>query len=175
MKIELLIAAQACLLAVPAFAQEDPPPGSFSKLPEYQVLGEPASPEDAEAIGTVMRRFAEAWSAGDASAAASLYAEDAEWTNAFGDVVRGSDNLQMFLSWVFSRDEEASEGESAQSRPLSLRYLGDDVAVVHGRTMSTRGAARSGEGPRRVHVTFILAKQSGEWRIVHQMIMDARE
>jgi uncharacterized protein (TIGR02246 family) len=175
MKIELLIAAQTCLLAAPVFAQETPPPGSYSTLPEYQVFGEPASPQDAEAIGMLMRRFSEAWGAGDASATASLYAEDAEWTNAFGDVVRGPDNLRAFLGWVFSRDEEASEGESMRSRPLSLRYLGDDVAVVHGLTMSTRGAARSGAGPRRVHVTFILAKQNGEWRIVQQMIMDARE
>jgi hypothetical protein len=28
---------------------------------------------------------------------------------------------------------------------------------------------------RRVHNTFVLAKEEGTWRIVHQMIMDARE
>lgn len=176
MRIELMIAVHACLLAAPVLAQEEPPPGSYSTMPEYRVFGEPASPEDADAIQGLMRRFGEARRAGDARATAAAFADDAEWTNAFGDVVRGSDNLETFLGWLFSGDDETTrEGESTQYRPLSLRYLGDDAAVLHGLTMSTRGEARSGEGARRVHITWVLAKQNGEWRIVHQMIMDARD
>lgn len=60
-------------------------------------------------------------------------------------------------------------------QPVSLRYVGDEVAILHGVTMSTRGEARSGTGERRVHTTTVLAKEDGAWRIVHQMIMDARE
>ncbi|HEU0223803.1 MAG TPA: SgcJ/EcaC family oxidoreductase [Steroidobacteraceae bacterium] len=139
------------------------------------MFGE-ATQEDAQAIGALMRQFSEARQSGDAERAAAFFAEDVEWTNAFGDVVRGSDNLQKFLGWLFSQDEEGTtEGEATQYRPLSTRYIGDDVAVLHGMTLSTRGEARSGEGPRRVHLTFVLAKQHEEWRIVHQMIMDARD
>lgn len=171
----LLCATSVCLLSAPAFAQEAPPPGSYSTHPEYQVFGEAASPEDAQAIRTLMEQFSEARQAGDAEATAAFFAENVEWTNAFGDVVRGSDNLQAFLGWLFAHDENnAAEGEAMEYRPLSLRYLGDDVAILHGVTLSTRGEARSGEGPRRVHLTFVLAKVDEEWEIVYQMIMDAR-
>lgn len=170
-----LFAILVVLLPAPAFAQEGPPPGSSSKLPEYRVFGE-ATPKDAEAIGMLMRQFSEARQGGDAARTAAFFADDVEWTNAFGDVVRGSDNLQKFLDWLFSQDEKGTtEGEAMKYRPVSIRYLGDDVAVLHGMTLSTRGEARSGEGPRRVHLTFVLAKQNEKWRIVYQMIMDARE
>lgn len=171
-----LFAGQLCLFASLALAQDSPPAGTYSTHPEYRTFGEPASSQDAEAIQNLMRRFGEARSAGDAEGTAAVFADDVEWTNAFGDVVRGSDNLQKFLGWLFSEDEEGTrEGESTQYQRVSLRYLGDDAAVLHGMTMSTRGEARSGEGARRVHITFVLAKQSNEWRIVHQMIMDARD
>lgn len=175
MREQTLFAILIFLLPAPSFAQEGPPPGSYSTLPEYKVFGE-AAPEDAQAIGMLMRQFSEARQAGDAERTAAFFAEDVEWTNAFGDVVRGSDNLQKFLDWLFSQDEEGTtEGEAMQYRPVSIRYLGDDVAVLHGMTLSTRGEARSGEGPRRVHLTFVLAKRDEKWRIVYQMIMDARE
>ncbi|HSJ15678.1 MAG TPA: SgcJ/EcaC family oxidoreductase [Longimicrobiales bacterium] len=176
MRRRLLCTTLVCLLATPAFAQENPPPGSSSTLPEYEVFGEPASPEDAAAIMALMRRFSQARAAGDAEATAAAFADDVEWTNAFGDVVRGSDNLQTFLAWLFARDVEMTTArEVMEYRPVSLRYLGEDVAIVHGMTLSTRGEARSGEGPRRVHLTFVLARQGGEWKIVYQMIMDARD
>lgn len=175
MKALTLFAMLVALFPAPALAQEGPPPGSSSTLPEYKVFGE-AAPKDAEAIGLLMRQFSQARQAGDAERTAAFFAEDVEWTNAFGDVVRGSDNLQKFLAWLFSQDEKGTtEGEAMQYRPVSIRYLGDDVAVLHGMTLSTRGEARSGEGPRRVHLTFVLAKQNEQWRIVYQMIMDARE
>lgn len=175
MRVLTLFAIMAALLPAPGFAQEGPPPGSSSQLPEYRVFGE-ATPKDAEAIRMLMRQFGEARQSGDGERTAAFFAEDVEWTNAFGDVVRGSDNLQKFLDWLFSQDEEGTtEGETMEYRPVSIRYLGDDVAVLHGMTLSTRGEARSGEGPRRVHLTFVLAKQSETWRIVYQMIMDARE
>ena len=176
MRRHLRLAALVWLVAVPALAQEGPPAGSYSTLPEYKVFGAVASPEDAQAIATLMRQFSAARQAGNAEATAAFYAEDAEWTNAFGDVVRGSDNLQTYLGWLFSLDEAGTrEGESMEYRPLSLRYLGDDVAVLHGMTLSTRGEARGGEGARLVHLTFVLAKQDGAWKIVYQLIMDARE
>ena len=48
------------------------------------------------------------------------------------------------------------------------------MAVAHGQTTSTRGETRSGEGTRQNHVTFVWAMVEGEWKIVHQMTMDAR-
>lgn len=184
MKHTLLFTATFCLAAStavaqdspPTGAQDEPPAGTYSTSPEYRIFGEPASPQDAEAIRDLMRQFGQARGANDAKGAAAAFAEDAEFTNAFGDVVRGSDNVEKFLTWLFAGDEPGTtQGEGASYRPLSIRYLGDDAAVIHGMTQSTRGEARSGEGARRVHLTWVVAKEDDEWRIVHQQITDARD
>ena len=170
----LKFSALSGLLVTPCFGQDDPP-GLQPEPAEFRVFGTPSSPEAGDAFSEASRGFSEAWGRGDAAAVASYYADDAEWTNAFGDVVRGRADLRAFLTWLFAQDDEAtSAGEMTESRLISLRYLGDDVAVAHGQTRSTRGEARSGEATRQNHVTFVWAKVEGEWRIVHQMIMDAR-
>ena len=174
MKHILLLSALSCSLVTPCIGQ-DTPPGLQPEPPEYRVFGEPSSPEAGVALEEAGRGFSEAWGSGDAEAVASYYADDAEWTNAFGDVVRGPADLRAFLTWMFARfDEATSAGETINSRRVSLRYLGGDVAVIHYQTTSTRGEARSGEETRQNHLTFVWAKVRGEWKIVHQMIMDAR-
>lgn len=60
-------------------------------------------------------------------------------------------------------------------RPISVRYLGDDAAVVHMYTESPRGTSRNaGEDLRRTHFHLVLGKQDSAWKIVHTAIMDAR-
>lgn len=175
MKHPLLLSALSCLLVAPCFGQ-DIPPGLQPEPTEFRSFGEPSSAVAGDALDEAIGGFSEAWGSGDAGAVASYYADDAEWINAFGDVVRGSADLQAFLTWIFAQSDEAtSAGETTNTRGISMRYLGGDVAVTHGQTTSTRGEARGGEETRQVHVTFVWAKLDGEWKIVHQMIMDARE
>lgn len=162
------------LLVSPSFAQDDPP-GLQPDPPEFRTYGEATSPEVGQALSAASRGFGDAWGRGDAAAVASYYASDVEWTNAFGDVVRGAADLEAFLNWMFARrDEAVSAGEKTNFQLISLRYLGDDVAITHGQTTSTRGENRSGEGPRRVHTTSVWARVDGKWKIVHHMVMDAR-
>jgi uncharacterized protein (TIGR02246 family) len=165
------------LLSAPSFSQDKQSSTEFPiTLPEYKTFGEAPSQEDEEAIWKLMGKFSKARASVDAETVASCFAEDVEWTNAFGDVVRGRDNLQKFLERLFSEDDMGTtEGESLGYKPISTRYLGEDVAILHGVTMSTRGASRSGEGIRYVHISFVLEKKNGEWLITYQMIMDARE
>jgi len=158
----------------------------YAPLPEYRVFGEPATASDAEAIADVMRRFGQAWGSSDVDGALAAYAEDAEWTNAFADVRRGRQELRDQFTRLFERFESGSnEGaetgeEEASQAPMkrgsvSLRYIGNDAAVIHSYTESDWGMNRDGGGLRRVHLTFVLEKQqNGAWLIVHQMIMDAR-
>jgi uncharacterized protein (TIGR02246 family) len=162
------------LIATPCLGQDSPP---SAELPEYRVFGEAATPEDAEALTEVLMQFGEAWGSSDAEAVAAVFTDDAEWTNSFGTTVRGADELADHLGRLFSEysDTAYAAKEETSYRPVSMRYVGDDAAIVHGMTRSTRGEARSGEGERRVRTTTVLAKANGEWRIVHQMIMDERE
>jgi hypothetical protein len=58
---------------------------------------------------------------------------------------------------------------------ISIRYLGEDAAVVHMYTEGQRGASRNeGEEVRRTHLHLVLAKQTAAWKVVHTAIMDAR-
>ncbi len=161
------------LIATPCLGQDSP---SAAEVPVYRVFGEAASPEDAQALTEVLMQFGEAWGSSDAEAVAAVFTDDAEWTNSFGTTLRGADELATFLGRMFSEfSDTTSAGEEMSYRPVSMRYVGDDAAIVHGMTRSTRGEARSGEDERRVRTTTVLAKANGEWRIVHQMIMDERE
>jgi len=158
----------------------------YAPLPEFRVFGKPAAVSDEAAISDLMRRFGQAWGTQDVDSAVAAYTDDAEWINAFADVYRGHEELRGQFTRLFERFEsgedeaEGAEGNKAQ-RPamkrgqLSLRYIGDDAAVVHSYTESDWGVSRDDSGLRRVHITFVLEKQqAGNWLIAHQMIMDAR-
>ena len=60
-------------------------------------------------------------------------------------------------------------------KTISIRYLGDDAAVVHLYTDGQRGPSRNeGEALRRTHLHLVLEKQSADWKVAHTAIMDAR-
>lgn len=169
-----------------AQAQEEGVEAEYAPLPEHRVFGEPATDSDEEAIMGLMQRFGQAWGTQDVDGAVESYTADAEWINAFADVYRGHEELRGQFAQLFKRfesdpDEAGEDDQGQQSRPemkrgqLSLRYIGDDAAVIHSYTESDWGVSRDGGGLRRVHITFVLEKQEdGHWLIAHQMIMDAR-
>jgi len=158
----------------------------YAPLPEFRVFGEPATASDEAAITDLMRRFGAVWSTQDVDGVVETYAEDAEWINAFADVYRGHEELRGQFAQLFERfesgpDKADAEAEHEAARPemkrgrLSLRYIGDDAAVLHSYTESDWGVNRDGGGLRRVHMTMVLEKQqNGTWLIAHHMIMDAR-
>ena len=154
-------------------AQETQSP--YEALPEFVTIGAPASEEDLAAIREVLMKGGVAWGSGDASALASIYSEDAEWMNAFGQVRRGSEAIEAYLGDLFEdQDEEMAEFEEQSGSAISLRFIGDDVAIFHGVTRSTRMGALEGAEERRVHNTQVLEKRGDTWMIVHDHISDAR-
>ena len=156
-----------------------------ARYPEFKVFGNPVSDQDKEAVWKVMEKLGEGWRTGDAGLVASCYAADAEWTNAFGNVEHGRENIQKYHQWFFkefnlgnantdAENDPAEDKDKFEGRGISIRYLGDDVAVSHGLTFTAMGKA-AGKELRKIHTTYVLAKQDGKWEIVHQMIMDERE
>ena len=127
----------------------------YPKLPDSQTYGTPATPEDGQAVFEVLRQFG----------------------NAFGVIVKGAENISKYFTWLFSRDtaNAGSSSEMSNSKFISLRYVGKDVAIYHGMTISQRGQSRRGTGDRRNHVTFVIANKNDKWLITHQMIMDERD
>lgn len=157
------------LLPVSSFAEYYP-------VPEYVVYGTPSQQNDSETIDLLLTNFRDAWSSQDAKKVAEIHSLDANWTNAFGRVFRGSQNLETFLKEdlfpSYPRNVAAQEMESFS--PISRRYIGSDTVVVHAYTISKRGSALSGD-ERRIYFDFVIARLNDDWKIVHQTISDIRE
>lgn len=137
-------------------------------LPAAQVLGRAARPDDAEAVSNLLLRLKEAWRDRDAEAVAALYADDAEYVNAFGVAIRGAAELRKFLAWTFSHEQPTDPLENGSRRSLSTRYLGEDLVLLHevGRPRDG-GLVEAGEP--RVHNSYLLERRGAEWRIVHHV------
>lgn len=142
-----------------------------------RTYGQPASPEARQAIDALIEKHKDAWARQDTDAYIVLHSEDTEWINAYARLFQGSEPLADFIEHRLfpAFDPRTSREEIANMRTISVRYLGNDAAVVHMYTDSRRGPARNeAEDVRRVHVHLILGEEGGQWKIDHTVIMDAR-
>ena len=140
--------------------------------PPLQVIGDPPSDDDVAALESLFETYHEAWWAEDHESLIATYWPDAHWTNAFGLVLRGHEEMRAFFPVMF-RQFDASE--TAKSKTIHIRFIGDDVAIVQRFTQSGGGIAnRDGEGQRQIQITNVLQKRNGQWKTLHQMIMDVR-
>lgn len=147
------------------------------EIPEFRIYGEPASAEDRAAVDGLVQKFKDAWARQDTPALVALHASDTEWVNAYARIIRGAEPLGSFLrERLFPAfDPAISRQEAANMRTISIRFLGDDAAVVHLYTDGQRGASRNAdEETRRTHMHLVIEQRESAWRIVHTAIMDAR-
>lgn len=171
LRIVMLGALAAAALAVPGIAQER------REIPPTRAFGQPHDEAERTAVEALIVEYKRAWGAEDADALVALHSEDTEWINAYARMFRGSEALGEFLEHRLfpAFDAETSREEAANMQLISIRYIGDDAAVVHLYTDGHRGASRNaGEDARRTHLHLVLGKQEGGWKIVHTAIMDAR-
>lgn len=166
------LAALAIALAAnaPAHAQER------QQVPAFRTYGEPA-PGEVEQLRALFDAFKAAWGAGDADALMALHAEDVEWINAFARMFQGKPALSAFIrERLFPQfGPEVARQEAEAMTLISVRYLGDDAAVLHFYLDSPRGPSRiEGQTLRRTHIHLVAARGAEGWRVVHEVIMDAR-
>ena len=83
---------------------------------------------DADEIVRLEREFLDAWSRGDARAAAALYAEDGSRVGAFGDTAQGRAAIQAAYERLMQGPMKGATAEC----PVSVRLLSSDVAVAQG-------------------------------------------
>lgn len=175
MRFFAVVATTASFVALSAALGADDGQEPYEALPDFVTIGEPASAADAEAIREVLAITGKGWGTGDAELFASVYSDDAEWMNAFGQIRRSREAIENYLTELFAEDDEGmGEDEAMSGASISLRYIGDDVAIYHGVTKSVRMGALEGADERRVHNTTVLEKRDGQWMIVHEHISDAR-
>lgn len=122
----------------------------------------------------------ESWNAGwaerDAELAVQDYADDIDWTNAFGDRHQGKDALLEALTFIFGLDFVMA-GESEGNEYQEVRFLSEDIALIRSKLTRTGQQFRSGEvRPDRVidHLR-VLERRNGEWVIVSHLISQAEQ
>lgn len=143
----------------------------------YQQFGEPENESQRAAVENLLEAFKRTWAAQDVAAHIELFADDAEWINAYARMFRGTAELEVFLrERLFPAfDSRVSQQEIRNANLLSIRYMGDDAAVLHLYTDGARGeSAVPGQALRRTHIHLVFVKTGENWKIAHTAIMDAR-
>lgn len=143
----------------------------------FTVFGTPESGAQQLAVENLLDNFKETWATQNVPAHLALFAQDAEWINAYARMFRGKTELEVFLrDQLFPAfDSRVSQEEIRNANLVSIRYLGDDAAVLHLYTDGSRGESAIPERElRRTHIHLVFAKMEAQWKIVHTAIMDAR-
>ncbi len=135
-----------------------------------------AREEDEGAVFEVLLAVGGAFRSLDATGIENLYADDADWTNAFGTTLKGKQEIFQYLKELFANTHFAA-GAPIGPPEASVRFLGDDVAVA--KTYVERTGQQTADGGtlpvRRNHSLKVLTKEAGTWRIVSDFYMDARD
>lgn len=105
------------------------------------------------AIRTLLARFYAGWNAHEANEMVSVYADDIDHINVFGEWRRGKEFLRPEISEFL-----AGPGRNSQKTYTveKIRFVRPDVAVAHVRSLSTVGNIG----------TYVLAKDAGQWLVV---------
>ncbi len=119
--------------------------------------GLPRHGDDEAAIAALVASFTKAFNAGDATAAAATYAEDALAVDEQGERTEGRAAIQARLAATFA----ANPGSTISIKVDALRFLGPDTALEEGRTIIT--PAGPGGSPEITRFTVVYVKKDGRW------------
>jgi len=120
---------------------------------------------DERAIRAVMDRFVDAWNHHDAKAFATVFAEDADFTNWRGTAARGRTKIEAFHAPVFASIFSKSHLEYTD---IKTRFVRPDVATVdvHWKMSGAIDAQGNPRPEREGLLSFVMAKSAGQWEIV---------
>lgn len=140
------------------------------------ALAEPTgTSRDQAAIQAAIVRWDHAWESKDAVLAARDYAEDADWTNAFGMIRKGRSAIQATLTEVFALPFVMAG--SSETVGQEIRFLGPDTALVLTRVRRAGQQLPDGQalGTRQTNHLRVFSRIEGRWQIVSHLISDARD
>lgn len=137
---------------------------NFSELP----------PSDQEAIGRTLLTLLKAFDDRDAEPLNRVYAEDADWVNAFGTVKRGRHDIVDYLRGLFA-DGNFNRGELSGPPETSFRVLTPEVVLVSAHLqIKGQGLVGGGTIDRDNFSLRALQRQpDGSWLIASEMFQDA--
>jgi uncharacterized protein (TIGR02246 family) len=116
---------------------------------------------DEAAIQAVLVDSYRAWDAGDAEGMVADYT--AEATAIMTGSLRGSrDEIRDSMALAF---EGPLKGTSTYNKQLSIRFLGDDAAIVISESGILFGGATEVPDEGKVNATWVFAKRDGQWLV----------
>ena len=130
------------------------------------------SAADKAAIQKIVNDWQQTWDRFDASMLQDDYTDDADWLNAFGVRLKGSQAILDFMSKVVKRPN-VQDRHTTWNEP-AIRFLRPDVALAS-RDYKTVGhrTLNGKEMPQRnTHSNWLLTKDAGKWHIASQVISD---
>lgn len=116
---------------------------------------------DAAAIRSIIEELEKAWTAGDAEAWSKHVADDVDFTVWNGRYIKGREGVTAGHRQIFSTIYKDTK-QKLDVR--SIRFLRDDVAVVHLKGSVVKKTAEFPEAPQ-VAPVMIMTKQNGRWLI----------
>jgi uncharacterized protein (TIGR02246 family) len=115
--------------------------------------------EDEAAIRKIVTRLQDGWNKGDGVALAAPFAVDADYVIVNGMRIKGRDEIAVGHQRIF---DTVYKGSHNTGTVQSVRFLRDDVAVVHVEWHLKLVAAPEG----RAMSSMVLTKEKGQWSIV---------
>lgn len=120
-------------------------------------LAQEAAPEAIqEEVAEVREAWVDAYAAGDAAAVAELYAPDAVFHDATGEVAQGREAIRQAFEEALTED-----GELRGWAPVETLALGDDVIEIG------RWATPDEAQPDGAYQAVVFSEREGEWHITH--------
>lgn len=117
--------------------------------------------KDESAIRAVITSLTDAWTAGDAQAWARAFTEDADFTVWNGIYQKGREAIERGHGQIFSTFYKDTK---LRYIVRSIRFLRDDVAVVHVDASVVKKGEDFPASPQAVPV-LVMVKDKGQWRV----------
>lgn len=134
----------------------------------------PFNSEEAKSkINESIAAWDKGWETKDVDLSLKYYADDTDWTNAFGDRVQSKEELQQLLETIFGLDfVMAGENDYGENE---ITFLNDSIATA--RSLNVRKNQKWPDGSkmddRHINHLRVYKNINGEWLIVHHMISQA--
>ena len=128
---------------------------------------------DRKQINNIISDISEGWKKKDVDLTVAHYAEDVDWTNAFGDRMQSKNDLKALLTRIYSMDF-VMKGNSKKQYD-DINFLSPEIAVVRSKTI-VKGQ-EWGDGTkmkdRNNHHLMVFQKSEGVWKIHSHLISQA--
>jgi uncharacterized protein (TIGR02246 family) len=149
--------------------------GFIVSIPLAPSFAQNAPSNDERAVRAVVQQIAETSHGQTATARDSLFADDAQITNAFGNRAQGREEIDNFWRSMFETGMFRTAKNDEKS--LSVRFLTHKLALVDRfYVFSGQRGPKSGRElpPRDIHMTLVLRRDGPGWRIIYYSVADLR-